>query len=327
MLRRRGFSLVEVLVAIFIIAILIALLLPAVQAAREAARRIRCTNHLKQLGLALHTYGSANRDHLPAFRDRLGGSWRVATLSFLERQALADQISDRRQRAAALTALVPDFQCPSTPNFPRMITGEDLGTPTGQGSSPPQGATDYVSAFVVVAARSLAEAQTAAGKLEVPGAWYGGPVIDAGIGAGAGSGTTHDVVEFQMVPAPLRYVTDGLSNTSLVVEQAGKPIWYGADPSAGRSSREPWDWDLGRFHAPHSPWGKPDFPILYGASRWNAAWRGPINQTNVQSLYSFHSGVNVLLGDGSVRFLGEGASADLVAALLTREAADILPVE
>jgi prepilin-type N-terminal cleavage/methylation domain-containing protein/prepilin-type processing-associated H-X9-DG protein len=60
MRRRSGFTLIELLVVIAIIAVLIALLLPAVQAAREAARRAQCVNNLKQLGLAVHNYESAN---------------------------------------------------------------------------------------------------------------------------------------------------------------------------------------------------------------------------------------------------------------------------
>ena len=81
---RRGFTLIELLVVIAIIAVLIALLLPAVQAAREAARRAQCTNNLKQIGLAMHNYESANGSFAPGRKGCCWGTWVVFVLPYLE---------------------------------------------------------------------------------------------------------------------------------------------------------------------------------------------------------------------------------------------------
>ena len=103
--KTRGFTLVELLVVIAIIGVLVGLLLPAVQAAREAARRMSCSNNFKQLGLGLHNYHSAF-DQIPqngsgtarpmsaaTASNSYTLSWLVALTSFVEQQAIWEQIS------------------------------------------------------------------------------------------------------------------------------------------------------------------------------------------------------------------------------------------
>ncbi len=89
--QRHGFTLVELLVVIAIIGILIALLLPAVQAAREAARRLQCSNNVKQLGLAMHNYHFTH-GKLPYAASHWGhGGWVKMTLPFIEQGAISDR--------------------------------------------------------------------------------------------------------------------------------------------------------------------------------------------------------------------------------------------
>jgi len=123
---RRAFTLVELLVVIAIIGILVALLLPAVQAAREAARRMQCSNNLKQLGLALHSY----HDTYNAMPARQGGPmwsgvdtprWSafVALLPFFEQAPRYDQISSGGFHAwhnnvnSGYIEPIPPLICPS----------------------------------------------------------------------------------------------------------------------------------------------------------------------------------------------------------------------
>lgn len=98
-MRRKGFTLVELLVVIAIIGILVSLLLPAVQAAREAARRMQCSNHVKQISLALHLHHDAKRKFPPILTTGSSGAtystqhnWIAYTLPYMEQSAVWSMI-------------------------------------------------------------------------------------------------------------------------------------------------------------------------------------------------------------------------------------------
>lgn len=139
-MKRHAFTLVELLVVIAIIGILVSLLLPAVQAAREAARRMQCTNNLKQLGLATHNYLSAH-SRLPLC---LNGTTKPLSvhaylLPFLEQIPLYNQVDFKTSwnsptNAVAMGTSVQTFNCPSEPSSTLPVGRAGTNYRANQGS-------------------------------------------------------------------------------------------------------------------------------------------------------------------------------------------------
>ena len=142
----RGFTLVELLVVIAIIGTLVGLLLPAVQVAREAARRIQCSNNIKQLGLAAHNYHDAKKRfplslNIPgqATAAQIASNWTSSTYTFLsahcmllpfvEEQSLYNVITPAQNGSWHHDAVsfgkvtVPGFLCPSTDRSNQVVNG------------------------------------------------------------------------------------------------------------------------------------------------------------------------------------------------------------
>lgn len=141
---RTAFTLVELLVVIAIIGVLVALLLPAVQQAREAARRMQCTNHLKQLGLAMHNYESTFKVFPYGHQREVAGNthrrdtWFQRILPFLEQSALSEAYeADPGEYVMHVVAEIRNvpvstLTCPSDPDSPGK--GGDGGTTSFQGN-------------------------------------------------------------------------------------------------------------------------------------------------------------------------------------------------
>ncbi|MFO0896821.1 MAG: DUF1559 domain-containing protein [Pirellulales bacterium] len=310
---RRAFTLVEVLVAIFIIMILIALLLPAVQSAREAARKVQCRNNLKQIGLALHNYANQHREHLPAWIPAafdaagkryygFGGnsltwqqfSWRSTLLPCHEQQALYDRLTISRAPTDSgnqpiLAQILPVYQCPSTEGYPRAI----IGFGGGRLPRPSAAACDYSGSFGGQGGQFGG----------APGVWSA---------ANPESNWNSDVPDdsrFRDLVAPPRLsgIEDGLSNTLMVFEQAAKPNFIFDDDVQDLTPRQ------------HGGWLTGEIGIL-------DCWNG-INRWNYSQFYSDHSGLaHILMCDGAVGVVRDGVSSQVLLALITRAGGEAVDV-
>ena len=310
--KRTGMTLVELLVVIAIIGILMGMLLPAVNSVREAARRVSCQNNVRQIALAVLNYSSAHNERLPALWQTphpdpwQNFSWRVDLLPYLDQSALAQSIGDNPlplepDNRATVSEVLAIFQCPSTPDSPRLV--QSLGPPSAGYQDIWVGACDYSAIHDV--ANSEAEAP-------LPAVWRSMSAAPTQLNDLIGSAESLPDPDFnvdrvssaiRIQPGNFVAVSDGLSNTTLLVEQAGKPLHYTQDRSAENV--------LPREGA----WATAELSSFYAAG---------VNVDNLTGIYGFHTGAVTAQCDGSVRLFASDMNGEIVTALLSRNGAEII---
>ena len=287
---RNGFTLVELLVVVTIIGVLLALLLPAVQAAREAARRMECANNLRNMGLAVHNYLSAFNVFPPASTEKQPRhSFVTRILPFFE-----------QGNTFKLVNLSLNWNHPDNAPF----TKQNLGGILICGSAPGGRADDHVTDYTV----ALRIETNRQGDGHVGQLVANGTILNRGPPnrpSWQGLMQPADGIFGQLVkPARVR---DGLSNTILFVEVAGRPFVHEEGRATGhRTSTHRWaNWQV-----------TIEIDRYCGQSQM-------INCTNSDEVYAFHpGGCHVAHGDGSVHFLSETIHADHFVTLITSLAGD-----
>lgn len=312
----RAFSLVELLTVMAITSILVSTLLPALGAAREAARRTKCRINLRQIGLAVENYRSANGAYPPGqYRKKPGTdryAWSEIILPFLEQSSIYEAIDIKRPMVNAvnkgtsdspgpLAQVIEVYLCPSTGrthetrHHGRIISGSGAIFDTV--------IEDQADGFGVI------------DFLGVSGAYKKAPYLDGSYGKDTGVLISVDKIDIT-IEAPIRIyvIPDGASKTILVIECTGRGWEKGSRGvwADGRSIGS-----IGRVRFDES--GE---KIIHTA-RINMD--APTAWTDEEPYSEHPGGVNTLMCDGSVQFLSEDMAASVLRAMATRRSMEPLP--